>query len=605
MRNHKRKFIGVSIEAVRNRIVLVGTSAGPKLWQDGRPLSADQVIAFLQSLYNLRRWQGYEKARLIFVSYASTRDLELLIQDFDPKDKDALFAGEYIVTAEGYRLQMRQGKSLSVFAVDKRGKAHKGVTFYDIYTFFRKPLPRIVRTFLGDCPPALERDTSAAPWRLNANPELTAYNTVEVQVIADLARRLDISFQRINVNLEKWYGPSAVANTLLYKWEARRQFRAMTEDNTPAHLWKAVTRAFYGGRQETPKVGTVYNVHVYDLNGAYGFAASLLGQAWGRWQYTRTYTKDLFSIWFVEYRLPPNAYVGALPHRLVTGAQVFRRSGRGYYWQPEVDALIKQYPDHVKVHFGYIQPYKRVRFGPNIEQLYAARMTLQEENDPVEKILKLVLTSIYGKFAQTIGRASYHFLPWAGWITSYVRAMLLQAIAGHEQSVIAFAQDAVHTNAPLNLPISREFGAWKLSTYAKGLYLENGIYELYDAHGNVVKRAQRGFQVIDFSNALMQLQERFYVKASREYFVGWRLARNHPAKFGGYYLARISEPIYLEPARARYRNFDPGRVDYYADCRDSSILQYDDGRESAMKRDLYSNDKLFDMMLDVIKARRY
>lgn len=605
MTNRKRIFIGVSIETVRNRIVLVGTSAGPKLWQDGRPLSADQVIAFLQSLYNLRRWQGYEKARLIFVSYASTRDIELLIQDFDPKDKDALFAGDYIFTAEGYRLQMRQGKSLSVFEVDKRGKAHKGVTLYDTYTFFRKPLPRIARTYLGECPPALERDTSAAPWRLNANNDLTAYNAVEVQVIADLARRLDKSFQRINVNLEKFYGPSAVANTLLYKWDARKQFRAMTEDNTPTHLWRAVSRAFYGGRMETPKVGTVYGVHEYDLNGAYGFAASLLGQAWGRWQYTREYTKDPFSVWFVEYRLPPSAYIGVLPHRLVTNAQVFRRSGRGYYWQPEVDALMRQYPNHVKVHFGYIQPYKRVRFGANIEQLYDARLRLQAEGDPVEKILKLVIASFYGKFSQTIGRASYHFLPWAGWITSYVRAMLLQAIAGNEEKVVAFAQDAIHTNAPLDLPLSNALGAWKLKTYAKGLYLENGIYELYDAEGNVVKRAQRGFQVVNFASALSELQERFYIKASREYFVGWRLVRNHPAKFGRHYLARVSEPMILEPARTRYRNFAPGRVDYYSGCRDSSILQYDDGRESAMKRDLYSNDRLFDMMLDVLKARRY
>lgn len=605
MSNRQRKFIGVSIEAVRNRIVLVGTSAGPRLWQDGRPLGADQVISFLQSLYNLRRWQGYEKARLIFVSYASTRDIELLIQDFDPKEKDALFAGEYIYTAENYRLQMKQGKSLSIFQVDKRGKAHKGVTLYDIYTFFRKPLPRVARAYLGDCPPVLERDTSTAPWRFNANLELAVYNTIEVQVIANLAQRLDKSFQRINVNLEKWYGPSAVANTLLYKWEARKQFKSMTEDNTPAHLWHAIVRAFYGGRMETPKVGTMYGVFEYDLNGAYAYAASLLGQAWGRWHYTREYTKDPFSVWFIEYHLPPSTYVGAVPHRLVTGTQVFRRAGRGYYWQPEVDALITQYPDSVKVHFGYIQPYKRVRFGENIEQLYDARVKLQAENDPVEKILKLVLTSIYGKFAQTIGRASYHFLPWAGWITSYVRAMLLQAIAGREHSVIAFAQDAIHTNAPLDLRISNEFGAWKVSEFAKGLYLENGIYELYDAHGNVVKRAQRGFQVIDFANAVSQLQEHFYIRASREYFVGWRLARNHPAKFGRHYLARVSEPMYLQPGRARYRNFASGRVDYYSDCRDSSILSYDDGRESAIKRDLYATDRMFDMMLDVIKARRY
>jgi hypothetical protein len=183
--------------------------------------------------------------------------------------------------------------------------------------------------------------------------------------------------------------------------------------------------------------------------------------------------------------------------------------------------------------------------------------------------------------------------------------MLLQATAGHEHSVIAFAQDAIHTNEPLDVHISNDFGAWKVSRFAKGLYLENGIYELYDAQGNVVKRAQRGFQVIDFTSALVQLQERFYVKASREYFVGWRLARNHPARFGRHYLARVSEPMYLEPARARYRNFDSGSVDYYSGCRDSSILSYDDGRESAMKRDLYSTERMFDMMLDVIKARRH
>lgn len=614
-----RQFVSISTEKIGPRFAYIGTSAGRSLHLESGELGTQEAIDFLYSLNGLKKWQAYAGKQLFFVWYAATLDCELLARELPPADKDKLFAGEY-VNAYGYRLQLRQGKSFSIYKLDKRGTAHKGVTIYDLFAFFRNPLCDfrtrgdhshcVASKHLGECPPALNRsDGDLLPlWEIGEPRAILDYNAALCGVLVRLAARLDDYFQSIGITLQKWYGSSAAASLVLNRWQARREFKRQTEENTPAELWRALNQAFYGGRIESLKLGTVKGVYIYDLNSAYAHAASLLSQCWRRWHYTKKFNiHEPFAVWYVDYKLPRDAYIGVLPHRVHgSGRTVYRRAGRGWYWSPEVREIARRFPDCIRVREGYVMSYKRVTFGPEIEKLYQMRLELQRAGDPAEFVVKILLASLYGKFAQRVGKARYHCKAWAGWITSFVRAQMLEACAGHERDVICFMQDAIHSRAPLPLPLTTDLGGWKRSQYDAGFYVASGIYEL---QGQKSKTATRGFDAsrVDFEKVAHDLNAYGEAVLEREFFVGWRLAREPRSPYYGDYLQHICEPVKLRRSW-KHRDFarkaeDWRKFDWRKAALDSQMLKRDDGLESADRQEK-DWSRLMDMMIDVIKARR-
>jgi len=649
----KQYFVGLSTEIIADRFAFIGTSAGRELCAN--EISSQQALGFLYSLHTLK--QAFRKADydVKFVWYAATRDVEMMARDLPALTKDRLFpsqemlhtrreisleieeaqiqmtraerkgresrAAEWQVRLKEcrenlrhteyafvppYRIQYHAGKTFTIGRQDVCGKVRNTVTVYDLFSFFRCTLQKAVRDHLGVEWNLPDRESLNIPlWEAAITDALITQNKRECESIAALAECLRGYFADAGIYLNQWYGPSAAANYCLAKWEARKEFRPVNNATAPRIFVRAVDRAFYGGRLENLKLGTVGPVYVQDINAAYAYAICLLSQATGRWSYRREYTGEPFSVWLVEYDLESvtDNYIGPFPHRSVTGGISFRKSGRGWYWQPEVDEALKRWPDKVRVRYGYAHDYEPISFAPYIETLYERRRELKAAGAKSELALKLLLVSLYGKFAQQIGEAPYCFKPWAGWITSYVRAMLLRAVAGNERNVICFMQDAVHSTVPLDLPVSDKIGEWKVTEYESGLYLSAGIYKL--SGPGRVRRAMRGYETIDFDKAANEMSARTVFTAERQFFVGWRLAQEFKLRYERSYLQRMREPFESRPTETKARFFPHTRGLWSNEFFDSLLVQRDDGRESAVRRDERFLLKQFDMMIDVIKAGRY
>lgn len=583
-------FAGVSFGVFDNRIAVVATSTG-FVAHKSEGMRTREVLACLLSL----------DVAPVYCVYDCAVDYELVFRDLNQWDKDKLFGiwrakEESIkdtplynadrqaeaVEYQGARLHYLGGK---IFKLRRLGPKRKGLTIYDIASYFDYADTKTAAArYLNETLPVVERNMLDL-WTGATRDALIERCQCEAELIARLAARVESAVEPLDLKLRQWYGPSAVAAKCLNKWKARAQAKRLNDRNSPHELLQAIDRAYFGGRVEAIKLGTLRDISVIDINSAYAYATAMLCRFAKPLRFTRTLELDNpFSVWLIDYKLPKDAILGALPTRAPAGAISFRLEGRGYFWQPEVEYMAQRYPGRFRVRWGYIaRDAEPVTFGPQIQELYDYRMLLKAQGDAAENIIKLTLASLYGKFAQNQGAAWFQCRAWAGWITSYVRRMLLDAVTGNEDKVISFNQDAIHFEAGANIrmPIGEGLGEWKLKRFASGLYVAPGIYDLQDA-ATKGKRATRGVNMdLDFDRIARELSDRQVAELARTFFVGWQLARMAAVKYEKHYLSDMSETLRILPLKLRARNYQ-ANFDWFSESRTSTINKRYGGTISAL-----------------------
>lgn len=555
-------------------------------------ISTRAALAFLWSLASV-------KQKSVLVAFDSAVDFELLLRDLTKTQKNRLFGitrrleerakdtplyepapvnGREIAEALGYRMSMLLGK---VFRLARPKKT--AVTVFDIEAFFGGANFReTVRKFLGKELILLEGDKPAL-WNRLTERALLDRCVTEAGYVAELAAQVDKAIEPLDLNLRQWYGPSAIAARCLTKWGARKEAKRLHEKNSASELLKAIDCAFFGSRVELIKNGTIKNVKTFDLNSAFAYAVTLLSKFYKPLRFTRRYRdsySEPFSCWLVDYDLPEAVSLGVLPTRSTTGAISYRKTGRGYFWQPEVDYLRQRYPESFNVKWGYVGSYEQVSFAPKVYDLYDYRMQLKEAGDYSEGVIKLALANLYGKFAQNTGSAHFQCRAWAGWITSLVRRLMLEAVTGIEDRVISFNQDAVHLTGAeaAGITIGTGLGQWKRQEFAEGFYIAPGFQYLYSKAE--AKSATRGINLsVDWWRAAVDLSERHVAALERSFFVGWNLAQTSPHAYGDKYLQEVREAFDIVPTRLRARNYE-AKFDWCTEHRTSTINRRFDGELS-------------------------
>jgi hypothetical protein len=214
----------------------------------------------------------------------------------------------------------------------------------------------------------------------------------------------------------------------------------------------------------------------------------------------------------------PNT-IGTMLHRKWNG-QIFRPTRTiGWFWLHEINAAKRaKLIDNCHI-------FEWMSYDPcgckcpmdNVRGLYDQRNKVGKDT-PLGKGCKLAYNSMYGKFAQSVGKPLFANPIWASLITAGCRTMILDAIATHpkgKDDVCMVATDAVFFCTPHpTLPISNKLGEWdhanrnNLTLFKPGVYWDDNTRRDINENRVPIFKA-RGIAAADFASKIEEIDEIF------------------------------------------------------------------------------------------------
>ncbi len=494
--------------------------------------------------------------KAIHVIYGGAYDGNMILRDMNKRTVSDLMTKPF-VRWNGYRVGYRQRKQLYVCRIDDDGnRVGVGLTLYDVVSFFQCAFVKACDSYLGTDWYKREMIVSNKALRSSFTdadiPEVREYNDAELQNLLALVRELRLRLNKVGLRPRRWDGPGAVAAALLMR-EGVKSHMATVPDG-PA---RAARFAFAGGRFEPPKFGHVEGPgYEYDINSAYPAAMGRLPSlAGGAWEHVEGDPGDLdYAIYHVSWEVGDKYRPGPFFRRNDNGTISYPCKSSGWYWSPEV-ATGRQYMaldpvrskangheirrDTMTVTEAWVfRPLTDTKPFAFVEGLYNKRRALKLAGDGAHVGLKLALNSLFGKTCQQIGWSRkrdgtlrtppFHQLEWAGFITSWCRAKVLEACLEDLDSVIAFETDAMFTSRPLSVKVGTGLGEWEVTEFTSLTYVSSGVYFGTKVDGEVIKTRGVDLGNMTRETALEKMSEHAWrdreVAVNVTRFVGARLA---------------------------------------------------------------------------------
>jgi DNA polymerase type B, organellar and viral len=490
------------------------------------------------------------------VGFAFEYDVNMILRDLEWRYL-AVLHDTGVVKWRGYRIKHTPHKS---FSISKNGIS---ATIYDVFGFFHCSYVRALKKYnIGTKEQLSHIETgknNRSKFTYSEIEAVVVYWSHEISLLPSLMDSLRESCYTAGFFITQWHGPGALASFALKKYHVL-DWKGVAR-NVPKAVQHARRLAYAGGRFQAWKCG-IYKGPVYtaDINSAYAYACSLLPRLdKGFWRKVDPKTisspRDishfaLYRIRFDASEMETSARDNHIPFPL------FHRDEKGYlswpsrvenwYWSPEA-ALVagSKYAEFLEC-WEFVdngeRPFDFVRTA------FERRVQLQMVGDPVEKAYKWFLASIYGQFAQRVGwdrnRRSAprsHQLEWAGFITSYCRAMVFRAAIhiARQGGLISIDTDGVTSSVPfdpakLATGVGTGLGEWKLEDYSEILFWQNGIYWLRKPDGTWEDPKTRGIPrgTISLDSAREALSAHRdsgkrgnpAIRLSRNRFIGYRQA---------------------------------------------------------------------------------
>jgi DNA polymerase family B len=479
MRTKARRWIGVDGEGVGrkpHRYVLLACSDGDYV-ENRRGLSTGECLDFLLDLGSRDvRVCGY------YLSYDWTmilRDLPdaALYTLFRPELRQRQVGGFERIEYEGYKIHWLAG---AMWLRDD----HRKVTIWDIGKYYQAPFVTAlklwkVRPDVQDKIAEMKKRRSLFTWREISS--IRKYCLNECEALAELATALEAAHIDADLKPRGWFGPGSTASVLLNRHEIQERRGIL-----PPVMLEPVACAFFGGRAEISTNGYVRGpIHGYDISSAYPHHASQLPcLEHGRWERV-TRERALTGKGVVHALVHGHLHDARgdwapLPVRLANGTIVFPRSGaRGFWWRDEWLAAREGWKGLQFDHAYVLRRECNCKPFAFIPELFAHRRKLGKETG-AGITLKLALNSLYGKLAQTIGKAQYASRVWAGMITSGTRAQVLRLMQRHKKldSVLMIATDGLFSTEELEVDKEIVLGGWEHAQHDSITLVRPGIYWL-------------------------------------------------------------------------------------------------------------------------------
>lgn len=509
------------------KLVLIAVSTGETLY-DEHGISLLDRLEFIRAI-----GAKYPKATHVF--FGASYDFNKILEGLTRKVWQELHNAKrgWTIWREEWLFRYRPRKELTIAHVREgeeeldpeniKAQCDSYIRFWDVIGFFQCSFVHAVETWLGVDYPDYDLIVAGKALRLHFAESdrefMERYNRAEVLALVEIMKRLHVQLSRLGLKLSRWDGAGAVAAEIFKRHRLIDSYftriegeRKSIKIELPEDVLEATRYAYFGGRIESGKMGRyageIYN---YDINSAYPFAASKLPNLNnGEWRHLSKLTRDEML------QLPPLAMIRVrwyfhedrlyypFPFRTLGGAVIFPKEGERWIYAEEVKAALRHAGEFDQVEgleawFFYVTHWEYPNTFSVIGDLYAERQQMTLAKDPAEKVLKLGLNSIYGKLCQKLGwdeenmlSPRYHFLLFAGFITSYTRARIYDAIAPRMNSVVAICTDGIISTEPLDIrpSLDKGFGEWSLDMSDEIVQLQSGVYWL--AKKGIWKEKARG-----------------------------------------------------------------------------------------------------------------
>ena len=465
------------------------------------------------------------------VIFVGDYDVNMWLRDMPTRKLARLWDGHW-TRWNDFGMSYRPRKSFTV------NRGQWGGTIWDVFGFAQSSFVEMLKAYKLADPLTIQRIEDMKARReffdeliKEGNYRAIAqYCREEVEYLAKFASYINRDAKAVNLRMTRYDGAGAAAAALLKREKVKDYLSPL-----PAEVETASRHAYFGGRIELIRFGHSHKpVYKYDINSAYPAAmAGLPCLAHGHWQEARwPYDAGTFAVWHVKWSGFSPYLLGPLPWRDKRGNVFFPYWGEGWYWSPEV--LAAHELDHFRIEA--VQGFKWVPDCDHfpmafVPELYEFRRALKASGQAGEKMLKLALNSLYGKFAQTAGGDKrippFHNLAYAGYITSSTRAKLYRAALMAGDNLVALATDAVFSVAELPIPDSVQLGQWSREVYDSITTVQSGVYWLGSKAYN--PSASRGFgkKALTLDMVLNAWRVRApHVKIKQRGFVGMGLAQN-------------------------------------------------------------------------------
>jgi hypothetical protein len=414
------------------------------------------------------------------------------------------------------------------FRAMKKGKG--GIILYDLKQFFGLSLDAAAKKFL----PTERKIEIPRSWYsqidkclLDSRHELIIKYAAQDAIL--VMRLRDILFNSLGNAGIKLARPTSCAAI------ARAMFgKTLKRIKPPEMVNKYFSRAMFGGRIETSRLGYVGPCSLYDIHSAYPSVMWKMLSPDGDLNRTTEYTKEAsYGAYRIKAAIPTNYHYGPLAVR--RASKVYYPVGNIRTWccRPALQSLIRH-----KIPYEIIEGWEIFSSGeelfPELNDCYLSR-----KNPALSLPMKLGPNSLYGVMAQRIdkyfendfgrfvgNKKVRHFqtfgpfcnMPLACHVTEAIRMRLWEQLHHAGKKAIFAATDSIlyegHDSGPR--PLGDRLGDWgHEGNYQSAVILGCGRYALYGLDPErPVEYHIRGFPIRPESLAKIRRCKRGYVLVS-------------------------------------------------------------------------------------------
>lgn len=441
------------------------------------------------------------------------------------------------IDVEGFRISIIPNKELQISTLKKdeynkdgSKKIARSIFFYDLAQFYDfQPLKNLAK--LVNMEKVEVEDIQNIDW-MKYQIDNTYHKLINDRCVIDseitkgLADKLTKEINKV-VIVNKYKSKATIARQYVLENLKKKL------DLPDYGLLQASLDCFHAGHIETMKMGSFTGIYNADINSAYPYAMSQLPSTEGIYLRNREYEPDAIYSYYkviIDYN---NEFSSPLWY--TKGANNYHATGLFNTWitKPEYDFLtlggydpIIEKAYHLKETSQTIKPFENL-----IEDLYERRMQAKREKDPIEKVIKVILNSMYGVTINTVlkyeeseddtdiwivnayneiinyektFKATNMYNPlFATQITALTRMKIFNDFRKYFKNINAISTDGIYLQRkPHSIKVTPGLGNYSLDKIDKYILLGSGRYFSLDKD-NKVENSHSRFRGVSINPTMM------------------------------------------------------------------------------------------------------